>query len=251
VSILPILSILFGSSLPVGWLLMDRCFLLKPGRVEYAAAWELQRRLVEARRAGEIGDVLVLLEHPHVYTLGRRADEVHVLVDQAGLAAIGATLFRIDRGGDVTYHGPGQIVGYPILDLKRRGADVHQYVHDLEEAIIGTLAGYGLAAGRSEGYPGVWVGDAKVAAIGVKVAHWVSSHGFALNVDPDLSYFGHIVPCGLHERGVTSIAQLLGRPVDLAEAMTRVEARFAEVFGCELIPTDQPNLYSSTSQTGT
>jgi lipoate-protein ligase B len=221
---------------------MERCSLLKPGRVEYAAAWELQRRLVEARRAGEIGDVLVLLEHPHVYTLGRRADEAHVLVDQAGLAAIGAALFRIDRGGDVTYHGPGQIVGYPILDLKRRGADIHQYVHDVEEVIIRTLADYGPIADRSEGYPGVWVGDDKVAAIGVKVAHWVSSHGFALNVDPDLSYFGHIVPCGLHERGVTSIARLLGRPVDLAQAAARVEARFAEVFGCKLVPATLADL---------
>ena len=221
---------------------MGCCLLLRLGRVEYAAAWELQRRLVEARRAGEVGDVLILLEHPHVYTLGRRADESHVLVGEAGLAALGASLFRIDRGGDVTYHGPGQLVGYPILDLKRRGADVHRYVHDVEEVIVRTLADFGIAGGRLAGYPGVWVGDEKVAAIGVKVAHWVSSHGFALNVDPDLSYFGHIVPCGLHDRGVTSIARLLGRPVGLEEAASRLEARFAEVFGCELAPTSLPTL---------
>lgn len=221
------------------------CRLLRPGRVDYAAAWELQRRLVAARRAGEVGDLLILLEHPHVYTLGRRADEAHVLVGADRLAALGATLFRIDRGGDATYHGPGQVVGYPILDLRQRGADVHRYVRDLEETIIRTLADYGIAAERLDGYPGVWVGDEKVAAIGVKVTHWISSHGFALNVDPDLSYFGHIVPCGLHDKGVTSISRLLGRTVDVEEAMGRVAARFEEVFGCHLEPATSENLMAA------
>jgi lipoate-protein ligase B len=208
--------------------------LLRLGRVEYGDAWALQQRLAEARRAGQIEDTLILLEHPHVYTLGRRADEAHVLADPARLAAIGATLFRIDRGGDVTYHGPGQIVGYPILDLKQRGADVHQYVRDVEETIIRTLADYGIESGRSEVNAGVWVGDEKIAAIGVKVAHWVTSHGFALNVDPDLAYFREIVPCGLHEKGVTSMSRLLGRRVDPDEVATRLARRFAEVFGYAL-----------------
>ena len=208
--------------------------LFRLGRVEYGEAWALQQRLAAARRAGQIEDTLILLEHPHVYTLGRRADEAHVLADPSRLEEIGAALFRIDRGGDVTYHGPGQLVGYPILDLKQRGADVHQYVRDLEETIIRTLSDYGIESGRSEVNAGVWVGEEKVAAIGVKVAHWVTSHGFALNVDPDLAYFREIVPCGLHDRGVTSMSRLLGRRVDLDEAAARLGRRFAEVFGCEL-----------------
>lgn len=213
------------------------CHVLLLGRVEYAEAWEIQRQLGAARRAGEIEDVLILLEHPHVYTLGRRADETHVLADAARLAEIGATLFRIDRGGDVTYHGPGQIVGYPILDLRERGGDVHQYVHDLEETLIRTIADYGVAAGRRLGYPGVWVGEEKVAAIGVKVAHWITSHGFALNVDPDLAYFGEIVPCGLHDAGVASLTRLLGRTIAIDDVATRLAQHFSAVFGSDLVPS--------------
>ena len=212
--------------------------LLRPGLVEYGEAWDLQRALAAARRAGRIGDSLILLEHPHVYTLGRNADETHVLVDSARLAEIGATLFRIDRGGDVTYHGPGQLVGYPILDLRDRGSDVHRYVREIEEVIIRSLADFGISAERLAGYPGVWAGDEKVAAIGVKVARWVTVHGFALNVDADLSYFDHIVPCGLHDKGVTSISRLLGRGVTVAEARERVESRFAEVFSRALAPVE-------------
>ena len=223
--------------------------LLLLGRVEYGEAWALQRRLAAARRAHEIEDVLILVEHPHVYTLGRRADEAHVLADSARLEAIGATLVRIDRGGDVTYHGPGQLVGYPILDLKVRGADVHQYVHDLEETIIRTLAGYGISGYRLAGYPGVWVGEEKAAAIGVKVAHWVTSHGFALNVDPDLAYFGEIVPCGLHDRVVTSMSRLLGRKVDVEEVIQTLAARFGEVFECEVEPSTVAQLLPEVRKT--
>ena len=212
--------------------------LLRPGLVEYGAAWDLQRALAAARRDDRIGDSLILLEHPHVYTLGRNADEAHVLVDASRLAELGATLFRIDRGGDVTYHGPGQLVGYPILDLRARGADVHRYVREIEEVIIRALSDFGIASERVAGLPGVWVGREKVAAIGVKIARWISGHGFALNVCTDLSYFGHIVPCGLHDRGVTSISRLLGREVTVDEARERVEARFAEVFGRSLAPID-------------
>jgi lipoate-protein ligase B len=187
--------------------------------------------------------VLILLEHPHVYTLGRRADEEHVLADPARLAEIGAAVYRVDRGGDVTYHGPGQLVGYPILDLKAGGADVHRYVHDLEETIIRALADFGVEAGRSEVNPGVWVGGDKIAAIGVKVAHWITSHGFALNVDPDLAYFGEIVPCGLHDRGVTSMAKLLGRQVAVEEVAERLLARFTEAFQDRPADASPPNLH--------
>jgi lipoate-protein ligase B len=204
--------------------------------VEYGEAWELQRRLAAARRAGQIDDVLILLEHPHVYTLGRRADEAHVLANASRLGEIGATLFRIDRGGDVTYHGPGQLVGYPILDLQGRGQDVHRYVEDLEETIIRTLADFGVEADRVAGYPGVWVGEKKIAAIGVKVARWVTSHGFALNVDPDLAYFDEIIPCGLHDRGVTSLARLLGRAVPSSDVTASLVRHFSAVFECVLTP---------------
>lgn len=223
------------------------CWLLCPGRMEYADAWDLQRRLAAARLEGRAPDTLVLLEHPHVYTLGRRADDAHVLVDAPALARLGVSLFRIDRGGDVTYHGPGQVVGYPILDLREHGADLHQYVRDLEEVVIRTLASFGIEGGVVPGYPGVWVGSEKVAAIGVKVSRWISSHGFALNVDPDLSYFEHIVPCGLHGKGVTSIARLVGRPVGLGEALPLVERHFAAVFGCELAPAEHSGFLPAPS----
>lgn len=221
----------------------ERCWLLRPGRVDYAVAWEMQRRTADARRAGRLtDDVLILLEHPHVYTLGRRADESHVLVDKVGLRGLGASLYRIERGGDVTYHGPGQLVGYPILDLRRRGADVHRYVRDLEEVIIRTLGDHGIVGARLPGHPGVWVGDEKIAAIGVNVARWISSHGFALNVDPDLSYFGHIVACGLHGRRVTSIARVVGRPVGLPEVVSRLVDHFAQVFDRELVEASWPEV---------
>jgi lipoyl(octanoyl) transferase len=218
------------------------CSLLRLGRVEYGEAWALQRRLVEARHAEQIGDVLVLLEHPHVYTLGRRADETHVLANPSRLESIGAALYRIDRGGDVTYHGPGQLVGYPILDLKRRDADVHRYVDGLEEAIIRTLADYGIEGGRVVRYPGVWVGERKIAAIGVKVAHWITSHGFALNVDPDLGYFDEIVPCGLHDKGVTSMSRVLGRRVGVDEVAERLIQLFGVVFDHQMMPASLNDL---------
>ncbi|MBI2942082.1 MAG: lipoyl(octanoyl) transferase LipB [Chloroflexi bacterium] len=207
---------------------------LEPGQMEYAAAWELQRRLVAARVAGEIGDVLILLEHPHTFTQGRNGKDDHLLLDAAGLARVGAQFFHVDRGGDVTYHGPGQLVGYPILDLRKRGRDVHAYVRALEQVIIGTLADYGVVAGRIAGLSGVWVGNDKIAAIGVRVSHWVTLHGFALNLNVDLRYFDHIIPCGLMDKGVTSLDRLLGQRVDEREVRERLKCRFEQVFGCGL-----------------
>ena len=225
------------------------CRVLRLGLVPYAEAWELQQRLVMARVAEEIPDVLVLVEHPHVYTLGRGGHAENVLLDEATAATIGAEIHWVDRGGDVTYHGPGQLVGYPIIHLPRWGKDVHQHLRRLEETLIRALADFGPEGRRDPAYTGVWVeterGPEKIAAIGVRVAHWVTSHGFALNVDPDLGYFGYIVPCGIRQRGVTSLARLLGRAVTRAEAEAAVLRHFAEVF--EVDPLADPGLSARPS----
>jgi lipoyl(octanoyl) transferase len=201
--------------------------------VPYADALALQRALVEDRYAGRTGDVLLLVEHPHVLTLGVRGDggRSHILITDEQLAARGIDVVPTGRGGDITYHGPGQIVGYPIIDLKPDRQDVHRYVRDLEEVLIRTSADYGIPAGRVEGLTGVWVGREKLAAIGVRIARWVTSHGFALNVTTDLDYFGLIVPCGIADRGVTSLDRLVGRAVDRREVEERIVSRFCEVFG--------------------
>jgi lipoyl(octanoyl) transferase len=200
--------------------------------VPYAGALSRQRALVEDRRAGRTGDVLLLVEHPHVLTLGVRGDggRSHILVTDEALAARGIDVFETGRGGDVTYHGPGQIVGYPIMDLKPDRQDVHRYVRDLEEVLIRTSADYGVSARRVEGLTGVWAGREKLAAIGVRIARWVTSHGFAFNVTTDLEYFSLIVPCGIADRGVTSLDRLLGRAVDRREVEDRIVSRFCEVF---------------------
>jgi lipoate-protein ligase B len=208
------------------------CMLIQLGVTDYERAWKMQERIATARAAGETGDTLILLQHPHVFTLGRHGDESHILARGADLLGVGATYYRCDRGGDATYHGPGQIVGYPILDLRPRGSDVRQYVHDLEDVLILTLADSGIEAARADGLPGVWVGGAKIAALGVKVSHWVSRHGFALNVEPDLRFFDLIVPCGLHGRHATSMASVLGKSVPINEVLEPLKRHFSEVFGC-------------------
>ena len=202
------------------------------GRVPYADALALQRSLVDDRRAGRIGDTLLLLEHPHVLTLGVRGDggRAHILASADALAARGIEVHETGRGGDVTYHGPGQIVGYPIIDLNPDRRDVHRYVRDLEAVLIRTAADYGIEAGRVEGLTGVWVGDEKLAAIGVRIARWITSHGFALNVTTHLDHFNLIVPCGIGDRGVTSMARLLGQSVDTAEVENRIVEHFSNVF---------------------
>ena len=202
------------------------------GAVPYADALELQARLVQQRREGAIADHLLLLEHPPVITLGVKArhDRSHVLASEGALRARGLEIFESGRGGDVTYHGPGQLVGYPILHLPPDRRDVHRYVRDLEEVLIRAVAEFGIEAARAPGLTGVWVGDEKVAAIGVRISRWITSHGFALNVDTDLSHFDLIVPCGIRGRGVTSLQQLLGRTVGLAAASDAVERSFMAVF---------------------
>jgi lipoyl(octanoyl) transferase len=177
---------------------------------------------------------LLLVEHPHVLTLGVRGDggRSHILAAPDVLAERGIEIHDTGRGGDITYHGPGQLVGYPIVDLAPDRRDVHRYVRDLEDVLIRTAATYGVDAGRVEGLTGVWVGRDKLAAIGVRIARWITSHGFALNVTTDLSYFDLIVPCGIPDRGVTSLARLLGRPVDMHDVEDRVATEFLAVFGC-------------------
>lgn len=202
------------------------------GTLDYQAALDLQRDLVEQRKRGEIPDHLLLLEHPDVITLGvkNRRDRSHVLESDAALAEKGIALFETGRGGDVTYHGPGQLVGYPIIDLKPDRCDVHRYVRDLEEVLIRAVSDFGIAAGRIEGLTGIWVGHDKLAAIGVRISQWITSHGFALNVATDLSRFGLIVPCGITDKGVTSMARVLGHPVPIDEVGHAVTSRFAETF---------------------
>jgi lipoyl(octanoyl) transferase len=207
------------------------------GRVPYADALALQRSLVEDRRAGRIPDTLLLVEHPHVLTLGVRGDggRSHILATADALAARGIEVHEAGRGGDITYHGPGQIVGYPIIDLNPDRRDVHRYVRDLETVLIRAAADYGIQAGRVEGLTGVWVGNEKLAAIGVRIARWITSHGFALNVATDLDCFNLIVPCGIADRGVTSISRLLGRPIDPAEVEIRVIEHFANIFDLSVL----------------
>jgi len=204
------------------------------GRVTYAEGLEMQAQLVARRQAGEVPDTLLLLEHEPVFTLGRNARRENVLLSEEALRERGFAVFDTGRGGDVTYHGPGQVVGYPILDLSPDRRDVHRYVRDLEEVMIRTCADYGIPAGRVAGLTGTWVGQEKIGAIGVRIARWVTSHGFAFNVSTDLSPFGLIVPCGIQGRGVTSLGRLLGRPVPLGEVMDRLTGHLAAVFQREV-----------------
>jgi lipoyl(octanoyl) transferase len=204
--------------------------VLRLGRIPYAHGLELQEKLVAERQAGHIPDQLLLLEHDPVFTFGRNAQAQNFLLPVEALRERGFEVFETGRGGDVTYHGPGQVVGYPILDLSPDRRDVHRYVRDLEEVMIRTCVDYGLAASRVAGLTGTWLGDEKIGAIGVRIARWVTSHGFALNVGTDLSAFDLIVPCGIRGRGVTSLERKLGRPVPLDEVMARLAASFAAVF---------------------
>ncbi len=204
--------------------------------MDYGKAYWIQKRLHQRRVAGLTRDVLILVEHAPVLTMGRDAGREHILVGDDVLQRHGILIYQVERGGDVTYHGPGQLVGYPVLDLTRWGRDLHGYVRRLEEVIIRTLACYGVTAGRREGYPGVWVGDKKVAALGVAVKRWVTMHGFAFNINSHLEHFQFIVPCGISEYGVTSLAEVLGQEQDFREVSRVLKKQFAGVFGIELVP---------------
>ncbi len=216
------------------------------GRVEYADGLELQRRFMEARAAGQGGDVLLLLEHSPVLTLGRSATRLNIVAPPERLAEAGVQVFETSRGGDVTYHGPGQLVGYPLFQLPEGRQDVRRYVRDVEEAVIRTVARWGISANRIGRWPGVWIGqenslDArKIAAIGVHISKWRTSHGFALNVNTNLEHFELIVPCGIKEAGVTSIQRELGREIPLAEVETEIAGHYGEIFGAELREAPAP-----------
>ena len=223
------------------------CALVDLGTVPYHGAWELQRRLVAARQADAIPDVVLLLEHPHTFTIGRRGSESEVLASPEHLASLGATVIEVDRGGLATYHGPGQLVGYPILDLRPRGRAVHSYLRNLEETLINTLREIGIPAQRVAQKTGVWVDDRKIASIGVRFSRWISSHGFALNVTTDLSYFSHIVPCGMPTVTMTSVAQesSVARETgnaDMALIRERIAYHLAQVFDLQYLEEFSPAL---------
>ena len=206
----------------------------RAGIIPYAAAHDLQRELVEARKVGLIRDTLLLLEHPPVLTLGRAANSDHILFSREVLAAQGVSVEEVGRGGDVTYHGPGQLVGYPIIDLHPDRMDVRKYVASLEETMIRTAADYGIQARRIEGLNGAWVGERKLGAVGVRISRWVTMHGFALNNTTELSHFQLIVPCGISDKGVTSIERETGNGVPMRALHEQVVQHFAELYGAEV-----------------
>lgn len=205
------------------------------GRVPYGEALELQRDLHRLRCREEIGDLVLSLEHEPVITLGRSADPRHVLADPAALLARGVEVYQTERGGDVTYHGPGQLVLYPIIDLRDWSRGLRWYVWALEEVMLRAAAAYGVNAARIPGRPGIWVGREKLGAVGVYVRRWVTMHGLALNVDPDPDGFRWIVPCGVHGAGTTSLARVLGRPVGIRDAEGKAMEAFGEVFGAHVV----------------
>jgi lipoate-protein ligase B len=218
------------------------CLRVDLGRMDYRKSWNLQKDLVARRRRGDVPDLLLFVEHPPTYTLGQNGKRAHLLANDEELARAGATFIETDRGGDITYHGPGQVVGYGILDLQRLRPDVHLYVRRLEEVLIRALARWGIASSRIPGLTGVWHGDQKIAAIGVRVSRWITSHGFALNVATDLSRFESIVPCGIVGKRVTSVERVLGRPVAAPEMRDTLTAEWGHVFGRMMLATTPSEL---------
>jgi lipoate-protein ligase B len=205
--------------------------------IDYQEAWDLQKGIFELRYKKEISDVLFLLEHPHTYTLGRIADKAHLIGSQEYLHQNNISVYEIDRGGDITYHGPGQIVGYPIIDLNLWQKDTHKYLRGLEEIIINTCAQYGITAERDTEHTGVWIGNRKIAAIGIKVSRWITMHGFAFNINSDLSFFNGIVPCGIFNKEVTSLNKELNRNVDIQEVKNKLVNNFRQFFEYDSIHT--------------
>ena len=209
---------------------------------DYSQGLELQRELARRRSEGSLPDTLLLLQHPHTYTLGRRAGVSDVLLEADALERIGARVYHADRGGEATYHGPGQLVGYPIVDVRPLGG-ARGYVRALESLLLDTLADFGIAAERKDGQPGAWVGDEKIAFIGVRISRGITTHGFALNVDPDLSYFQHIVPCGIEGLVVTSMERMLGRPVSVDDVADTLARRFGQLFNRDMVDVGELREY--------
>ena len=210
-----------------------RCDVFSLGTLGYRKAWDLQKELVGKRLKKEINDTLLLMEHPSLFTIGRRGSKENLLVADEDLEKKGILVYKVDRGGDITYHGPGQVIGYPILDLNEHGRDVHLMLRNLEEVIIGFLSDYEMEACRIPGYTGVWVGKEKIAAIGIGVSHWITFHGFCLNINPDMNYFSMINPCGIKGRGVTSLEKLRVTE-DREKIERRLVKHFGEVFNLEM-----------------
>ncbi|MGD0489420.1 MAG: lipoyl(octanoyl) transferase LipB [Syntrophorhabdales bacterium] len=211
------------------------CLVCEMGLLGYGKAWELQKRLHELRVRQEIPDILLLLEHPPTVTIGKSGSLSNVLAPSERLAEMGISLFFIERGGDVTYHGPGQLVGYPIVDLRKRGKDIYKLVTDLEEVMIRTVRDFSIEAGRDPGHRGVWVKQEELGAIGISVRKWVTMHGFALNVTTDLQHFSLINPCGFTDRQATSMAACISRDVSMESVRMRLQGHFASVFNVELV----------------
>ncbi|NOX97523.1 MAG: lipoyl(octanoyl) transferase LipB [Nitrospirae bacterium] len=217
-----------------------KCDVFLPGILDYRKAWDLQRELVGKRFKKEINDTLLLVEHPPVFTIGRSGSKKNLLVSDKHLEEKGVSVYEVDRGGDITYHGPGQMIGYPILDLNEHGRDVHLMLRNLEEVIIKFLSDYEVEALRIPGYTGAWVGKEKIAAIGIGVRHWITFHGFCLNINPDMSYFSMINPCGIKGKGVTSLTELKKRTTPggdtpkLKDLQKNLIRRFGEVFNLEM-----------------
>lgn len=218
----------------------DYCDL---GMIDYKQAWDLQKEIFDFRHRNEINDTFFLLEHPHTYTLGKVAEKENLVSSEGQLKELGVTVYDIDRGGDITYHGPGQIVGYPIIKLSDWKEDTHQYLRGLEEVIIQTCREYGLETERNPKYTGVWIGDRKIAAIGIKVSRWITMHGFAFNVNTDLSFFGGIIPCGIRDKDVTSLRRELGREIEIGEVKSKLLEKFTEVFSYNSHSVKEKNKY--------
>jgi len=209
---------------------MKVCLVCDLGLVDYQKGLLLQERLLNSRKCGAISDVLLLLQHPSVFTMGRSGIVENIIVPEETLVKEGIPVFHTNRGGDITYHGPGQLVGYPILNLRENGLTVHQYVWDLEEIVIRTLADFGIDGQRISGLRGVWVGRQKICALGLRISREVSMHGFALNVNTNLKYFTYIIPCGITGVSITSVSKLLGHEVKIGEIQENLLRHFSQVF---------------------
>ncbi len=226
---------------------MNKCLLLKLGLVEYGKAWELQKRLFNIRQSNQIEDVFITIQHPPTYTLGRRNKKVnHLLTDENQLRSMGYSIYRIDRGGATTYHGPGQIVCYPIIGMKSYTEDYYHYLRMLEEVMIKTLRDYKIESRRVEGYTGVWVGKEKIGFLGVRIVGGTTMHGFSLNVNNDLTPFNKIVPCGIQDVMITSISKLLKTNIDIKETTASITRNFADVFGVEMHTISMEEIWEET-----
>ena len=218
----------------------DYCDL---GFIDYKEAWDLQKEVFTKRTRGEVNDTLFLLEHPHTYTLGKVAEKENLISNDDQLKELGIKVYEIDRGGDITYHGPGQIVGYPIIKLSDWKEDTHEYLRGLEEVIMQVCSGYGLKTERHPKYTGVWLENRKIAAIGIKISRWVTMHGFAFNVNTDLNYFGGIIPCGIRDKDVTSLKRELGRELAIDEVKMKLVKEFEKFFGYDSFSVKESNNY--------